>query len=140
MKCLGRYVIGRCPSQSLQTNHQTSNDIRFRILGRIKHRREQTRLNRIENVEMGKTRLDHIRNDDIRKKAHIKPVETFLDTTRLKWSGHYPMREHNQICTKSLRLEVSRRRDRCRTKMKSLDYIKEDMKNTNWPQKWHTTG
>ena len=26
----------------------------------------------------GKTRLDHIRNDHIRKEAHVKPVETFL--------------------------------------------------------------
>ena len=26
----------------------------------------------------GKTRLDHIRNEDIRKEAHVKPVETFL--------------------------------------------------------------
>ena len=27
----------------------------------------------------GKTRLDHIRNEDIRKEAHVKPVETFLE-------------------------------------------------------------
>ena len=26
----------------------------------------------------GKTWLDHIRNEDIRKEAHVKPVETFL--------------------------------------------------------------
>ena len=27
----------------------------------------------------GKTRLDHIRNDDIKKEAHAKPVDTFLE-------------------------------------------------------------
>ena len=27
----------------------------------------------------GKTRLDHIRNEDIWKEAHVKPVETFLE-------------------------------------------------------------
>ena len=27
----------------------------------------------------GKTRLDHIRNEDIRKEAHVKPVEPFLE-------------------------------------------------------------
>ena len=26
-----------------------------------------------------KTRLDHIRNEDIRKEAHVKPVESFLE-------------------------------------------------------------
>ena len=29
-------------------------------------------------------RLDHIRNEDIRKEAHIKLVETFLENKRLK--------------------------------------------------------
>ena len=30
----------------------------------------------------GKTRLDHIRNEDIRKEAHVKPVEPFLETRK----------------------------------------------------------
>ena len=36
----------------------------------------------------GKTRLDHIRNEDIRKEADIKPVETFLENKILKWFDH----------------------------------------------------
>ena len=40
-----------------------------------------------------KTRLDHIRNEDIRKEAHVKPVETFLENKRLKWFGHCLRRE-----------------------------------------------
>ena len=43
----------------------------------------------------GKTRLDHIRNKDIRKEAHVKPVETFLENKRLKWCGHCLRRERN---------------------------------------------
>ena len=42
--------------------------------------------NKLNSAEMrmlrwarGKTRLDHIRNDHIRKEAHVKPVETFLE-------------------------------------------------------------
>ena len=32
------------------------------------------------------TRLDHIRNEDIRKEAHVKPVKTFLEKkTRVVW-------------------------------------------------------
>ena len=45
----------------------------------------------------GKTRLDHIRNEDIRKEAHIKPVETFPENKRLKWFGHCLRREHDHI-------------------------------------------
>ena len=36
----------------------------------------------------GKTRLDDIRNEDIRKEADVEPVESFLENKRLKWSGH----------------------------------------------------
>ena len=31
----------------------------------------------------GKTRLDHVRNEDIRKEAHIKLVETFPENKRI---------------------------------------------------------
>ena len=72
----------------------------------------------------GKTRLDHIRNEDIRK-AHIKPVETFLEN---KLSGHGLRRERNHICAKSLRPEVSERRSRGRPKSRWRDNIKGDMK------------
>ena len=34
----------------------------------------------------GKTRMDHTRNEDIRKEAHVKPVETFLENkTNVVW-------------------------------------------------------
>ena len=71
----------------------------------------------------GKTRLDHIRNEDIRKEAHVKPVETFLQNKRLKWFGHCLKRERNHICAKSLRLEVSGRRSRGRPKKRWRDNI-----------------
>ena len=49
----------------------------------------------------GKTRLEHIRSEDTRKEAHVKPVETFLDINILNWFGL--RRERNHICAKSLR-------------------------------------
>ena len=76
----------------------------------------------------GKTRLDHIRNVDIRKEAKVKPVETFLENNRLKWFGHCLMREHNHICAKSLRLEVSGRRSKGRRQKRWSDNIKGEMK------------
>ena len=60
--------------------------------------------NKLNSAEMrmlrwarGKTRLDHIRNEDIRKEAHVKPVETFLENKRLRWFGHCLRREH-KLC------------------------------------------
>ena len=45
--------------------------------------------NKLKSAEMrmlrwarGKTRLDHIRNEDIRKEADVKPVETFEEFRR----------------------------------------------------------
>ena len=55
----------------------------------------------------GKTRLVHIRNEDIRKEAQlaqVKPVETFLENKRIKWFGHCLRREHNHM------LEVAKTR------------------------------
>ena len=75
-----------------------------------------------------KTRLDHIRNEDIRKEADVKPVETFLENKRLKWFGHCLRREHNHIRAKSLRLEVSGRRSRGRPKKRWRSNVKDDMK------------
>ena len=45
----------------------------------------------------GKTRLDHIRNEDIRKEAHVKPVETFLENKIIEWFGHCLRRELNHM-------------------------------------------
>ena len=70
-----------------------------------------TKFSRNEDVEMGKRedQVELIRNDHIRKEAHVKPVETFLENKILKWFGHCLRREPNHMCAKSLKLEVSRR-------------------------------
>ena len=48
--------------------------------------------NKLNSAEMwmlrwarGKTKLDRIINEAIRKEAHVKPVETFLENKRLWW-------------------------------------------------------
>ena len=75
-----------------------------------------------------KTRLYHVRNEDTRKEAHIKYVETFLENKRLKWFGHCLRRDRNHICAKALLLEVSGRRNRGRLEKRWRDNIKEDVK------------
>ena len=73
-----------------------------------------------------KTSLDHISNEDIRKEARIKPVESLLENNRLKWFGYCLRRESNHIGDKSLKLEVCGRRTRTRSKKRWSDNIKED--------------
>ena len=60
----------------------------------------------------GKIRLDHIRNEDIRKDAHLKPIETLLENKRLKSFGHCLRGEHSYMCTTSLKRAVSESRRR----------------------------
>ena len=36
----------------------------------------------------GNTRLDHVRNVDIWKEAHMFPMTEFLREKRLRWFGH----------------------------------------------------
>ena len=82
---------------------------------------------RILRRARGKTRLD-IRNGDITKEAHVKPVETFPEIKGLKWFGHCLRLENNHICVKLLRLKFSERRSRGRPKMRWRDNIQGDMK------------
>ena len=71
-------------------------------------KKDESKLNSVEMRMLrwarGNTRLDHIRNEETRKEAYIKPVETFLENKTLKWFGHGLRREHNHICAISLRL------------------------------------
>ena len=76
----------------------------------------------------GETRLDHIGNKEIRKKAYVIQFETFLENERLKWFGHCLRRKPNHMCAKLLRLEVSGRRSRGRPKKRWRDNRKGDMK------------
>ncbi len=70
--------------QSLQNNYQTAMTYGSECWA-VKKKDE----NKLNSAEMrmlrwarGKTRLDHIRNEDIRKEADVKPVETFLENKR----------------------------------------------------------
>ena len=77
----------------------------------------------------GKTRLDHIRNEDTRKEAHINILIFFRENNRLKMFGHCLRREHNHICSKSLRPDISGRWSKGRPKRIWRDNIMEHMNN-----------
>ena len=99
-------------------------------MGRKEERWEQTKLSRNEDVEMGK-KEDQVGSHQKwrhQEESARKAVETFQENKRLKWFGHCLRREHNYICAKLLRLEVSGRRSRGRPKNRWRDNIKGDMK------------
>ena len=86
-------------------------------------KKDENKLNSAEMMILiwarGKTRLDHIRNEDTRKEADVKPVE---NKRLFKWFGHCLRRERNHICA------VSVRRSRGRPKKRWRDNIQGDMK------------
>ena len=74
--------------------------------------------NRLNSAEMRilrwarlKTRLDHIRNEDIGKEAYVQPVETFLENKKT-----------------NVVLSVLEARSRCRPKKRWRDNIQGDLK------------
>ena len=117
---------------SLQNNHQTSNDVRLRMLDRKEDRWEQTQFSRDEDVEM-RNREDQVgphqkwrhREGDARKTCWNFPGK---QKTKVVWPL-IEARKRNHICAKSLRLEVSGRRSRGRPKKRWRDNtIHGDMK------------
>ena len=62
----------------------------------------------------GKTRLDHVRNVDIWKEAHMYPMAEFLREKRLRWCGHVQRRVKDEATRKILQMTVDGARNRGR--------------------------
>ena len=75
----------------------------------------------------GKTRLDHVRNVDIWKEAHMYPMAEFLREKRLRWFGHVQRRDKDDATRKILQMEVDGKRNRGRHKLRWWDLVKDDM-------------
>ena len=57
--------------------------------------------------ERGKTSLDHVRNVDIWKEAHMFPMTEFLREKRLRWFGHVQRRDKDDATRKILWMTVA---------------------------------
>ena len=73
------------------------------------------------------SRKYHIRNVTIRKKAHIKPINTFLMEKRLSWFGHVQRRDEDNIAKYVLNTRIDGSRPRGRPKLRWMDRLKDDM-------------
>ncbi|XP_070003183.1 uncharacterized protein [Nicotiana sylvestris] len=76
----------------------------------------------------GHTRMDKIRNDDIREKVHVAPIEDKMWEARLRWFGHVQRRSPDVPVRRCERLEVEgNRRGRGRPKKYWGEVIRHDM-------------
>ena len=74
------------------------------------------------------TRMDRIRNEDIREKMNVNRIGLKLREARLRWYGHVKRREVEYVGRKVMDLECPGKRKRGRPKRRFMDGIKEDMK------------
>ncbi|KAK3521139.1 hypothetical protein QTP86_033416 [Hemibagrus guttatus] len=77
---------------------------------------------------LGMTRLDRIKNEYIRGRAHVGRLGDKVRETRLRWFGHVQRRESEYIDRRILDMELPGRRQRGRPKRRYMDGINEDMK------------
>ena len=74
-----------------------------------------------------KTRLDHVRNVDIWKEAHMYQMAEFLREKRLRWFGHVQMRDKDDATRKILQMPVDGKRNRGRPILTWQDLVEDDM-------------
>ena len=70
-------------------------------------------------------RLDHVRNVDIWKEAHMYPMAEFLREKRLRWDVQ--RRDKDDPTRKILQMTVDGKRNRGRPKLRWRDLVKDDM-------------
>ncbi|XP_070008736.1 uncharacterized protein [Nicotiana sylvestris] len=76
----------------------------------------------------GHTRIDKIRNEDIRRKVGVAPVDDKMREARLKWFGHMQRRSIDAPVRRCERLDVvGTRRGRGRPKKYWGEVIRQDM-------------
>ena len=75
----------------------------------------------------GKTRLDHVRNVDIWKEAHMYPMAELFREKRLRWFGHVQRRDKDDATRKILQMTVDGKINRGRPKLRWRDLVKDDM-------------
>ena len=82
---------------------------------------------RMQRWAREKTRLDHVRNVDIWKEAHMYPMAKLLREKRLRWFGHVQRRDTYAATRKILQMTVDVKRNRARPKLRWRDLVKDDM-------------
>jgi hypothetical protein len=78
----------------------------------------------------GHTRIDRVRNNDIRERLGVTPVEEKLVQHRLRWFRHMQRRlVEAPICNGVIRRTSNKKRDRGRPNLTWEESVKRDLKN-----------
>jgi hypothetical protein len=78
----------------------------------------------------GHTRRDRVRNDDIRERLGVAPVEEKLVQHRLRWFGHIQRRPvEAPICNGVIRRTGNEKRGRVRPNLIWEEFVKRDLKD-----------
>jgi len=71
---------------------------------------------------------DHVRNEEIRNEAKVKPVSKHMRKRRLQWYGHVLRRDSEEDIRYVTELKIVGKRKRGRPKRRWMDMIGDDMK------------
>ena len=83
----------------------------------------------------GHTRMDRVRNDDIRDRLGIAPIEEKLIQHRLRWFGHVQRRPPEApVHSGILKHDDNMRRGRGRPKLTWEETIRRDLKDWSIPR------
>ena len=79
--------------------------------------------------------MDRVRNDNIRDRLGIAPIEEKLVQQRLRWFGHVERKPSEApVHCGVLSRDINVRRGRGRPKLTWVDAIKRDLKGWNMPK------
>ena len=76
---------------------------------------------------LGVSRLEHMRNEDIRRILHITPIDEVMRGGRLRWFGHVQRRDADNVTRRVMELAIPGARRRGRPKKTWHHQIKDDM-------------
>ena len=78
---------------------------------------------------LGHTRLDRIRNDDIRAKIKVQPIANSIAASRLRWFGHVQRRPDEAVCRTADQVIFSSKKNRKgRPRKNWMENLSMDMK------------
>ena len=76
---------------------------------------------------LGLTRLDKVRNEDVRKRMGVATIMEKAQEKRLRWYGHLRRMEPDGVARRAMDMEVKGKRPKGRPKLRWMDAINKDL-------------
>jgi hypothetical protein len=80
---------------------------------------------------LGHTRLDKIRNEEIRKSMQVRPIQDKMRENRLRWYGHVHRSSSDSVARSAIDFSVTGKRPKGRPKARWTDTLASDMRAVN---------